>query len=104
MTLWEKACKTQGNIAPGIVNKRISNRFILKLSQELRSKTFQFTPGRGIQITQAKGAARPPKIAYTRDMIVQEAIRILLNVIYNPTFLWRVVMDLGLTKPGVIRL
>lgn len=77
----------QGNITPGIVNERISNGFILKLSQELRSETFQFTPGRGIQITQAKGGARPLTIAYTRDRIVQEAIRILLNAIYEPTFL-----------------
>lgn len=76
-----------GNITPGKVNEGISNEFILKLSQELRSETFQFTPSRGIQVTQAKGGARPLTIAYLQDKIVQEAIRIILNAIYEPTFI-----------------
>jgi retron-type reverse transcriptase len=76
-----------GNITSGIVNERIDNGFILELSQELRSETFKFTPGRRVQIYQAKGGARPLTIAYFRDRIVQEAIRIILNAIYEPTFL-----------------
>lgn len=74
-----------GNITPGIVNETldgINNDFFLKLSQELRSETFQFTPGRRIQIP--KGGTRP---ASPRDKIVQEAIRIILNAIYEPAFI-----------------
>ena len=63
-----------GNNTSGIVNERVDNGFYLELSQELRSERFQFTPGR---IT----------IASPRDEIVQEAIRIILNAIYEPTFL-----------------
>ena len=76
-----------GNITPGSVNERINKEIILKLSQELRSETFQFTPGRRNQISQAKGGARSLTIAPLRDKIVQEAIRIILNAIYEPTFL-----------------
>ena len=84
---YKKIKSRQGNIAPGIVNERIDNEFILELSKELRYETFQFTQGRMVQISQAKGGARLITIAYNRDRIVQEAIRIILNAIYEPTFL-----------------
>lgn len=61
-----------------IENDGINNVFVFiqKLSHELRSETF--TPGSGIK----KGSPPSP-----RDKIVQEGIRIILNAIYEPTFL-----------------
>ena len=70
-----------------VVNERVNNGFNRELSQDLRSEAFQFTPSRRIQISGAKGGTRPLTIASPRDEVVQEAIRMVLNAIYEPTFL-----------------
>ena len=42
---------------------------------------FSFKPGRRIQIPKASGGTRPLTIASPRNKIVQEAIRIIFNMI-----------------------
>src|ERR1700731_4509555 len=53
----------------------------------IKNKPFRFKPGRRIQIPKASGGSRPLTIASPRDKIVQEAIRMILNAIYEPVFL-----------------
>jgi len=57
-----------------------------KLSQELKTEKFQFKPGIRIHIPKASGGIRPLTIALPRDKIVQEAMRIILNTIFEPVF------------------
>jgi retron-type reverse transcriptase len=55
-----------------------------KLSQN--SGTFQFKPGRRIMIPKSKGGERPLTIAPPRDKLVQEVMRMILEIIFEPTF------------------
>lgn len=79
-----------GNITPGVLSETldgISKENFSELSESLKRETFRFKPGRRIKIPKASGGTRPLTIASPRDKIVQEAIRIILNAIYEPTFL-----------------
>lgn len=79
-----------GNMTPGVVPTTLDGMSLeefAKLSELLKNESFEFKPGRRIQIPKAKGGTRPLTIAPPRDKIVQEAMRILLNAIYEPTFL-----------------
>lgn len=62
----------------------ISN--IEELSQSLKNENFTFTPSRRIQIPKASGGTRSLPIASTMDEIVQEAMRLVLEAIYEPLF------------------
>lgn len=57
--------------------------FFLNLSDKLTTEKFQFKAGRRIQIDKA----RPLTIASARDKIVQAGLKIILNSIFEPTFL-----------------
>lgn len=79
-----------GNMTPGIVPTTLDGMSFEefgKLSESLKNESFEFKPGRRIQIPKPKGGSRPLTIAPPRDKIVQEAMRIILNAIYEPTFL-----------------
>nr|YP_010183843.1 hypothetical protein LI437_mgp26 [Coccidioides posadasii]QVG61966.1 hypothetical protein [Coccidioides posadasii] len=70
-----------GNMTPGIVPTTLDGMSFEefgKLSESLKNESFEFKP---------KGGSRPLTIAPPRDKIVQEAMRIILNAIYEPTFL-----------------
>nr|AVR57750.1 hypothetical protein C0989_000010 [Termitomyces sp. T132] len=78
-----------GNMTPGIVPTTldgISLEEIMKIKESLKDESFQFKPGRRIQIPKPKGGTRPLTIAPPRDKIVQEAMRMVLEAIYNPLF------------------
>lgn len=84
-----------GNMTPGIVPvpvpvpttlDGISLEEIMKIKESLKDESFQFKPGRRIQIPVPKGGTRPLTIAPPRDKIVQEAMRMVLEAIYNPLF------------------
>ncbi len=64
----------------------ISKNKIEKLSTELTSETFQFKPSERIWIPKANGKMRPLGIPTPRDKIVQKAMSLLLNLIYEPEF------------------
>jgi len=79
-----------GNITPGITPETldgVSHTYLLELSQSIKNQTFQFQPGRRIQIPKQSGGTRPLTIGSPRDKIVQEALRLVLNAIYEPIFL-----------------
>ena len=76
---------TQG-ITPDTLDG-ISKEILLKIQEELRSEKFKFKPSRRIAISKASGGTRPLSIAPPRDKIVQEGIRLILEAIFEPTFL-----------------
>lgn|GEM_PF-1936092 len=60
--------------------------FIEALISELKSEAFSFSPGIRIMINKASGGKIPLTIGDTRDKLVQEIIRIVLESIYEPIF------------------
>lgn len=86
---YNKIKSKPGNMTPGglIVNETldgISFQNICLLSEQLKTESFMFKPGRRINIPKHSGGTRP--IAPPRDKIIQEAMRIILNAIYEPVF------------------
>jgi len=79
-----------GNMTPGITPETldgISWEFFIDLSNRLKDEKFTFKPGRRILIDKANGGKRPLTIAPPRDKIVQEAMKLIINSIFEPTFL-----------------
>jgi len=79
-----------GNMTPACDDETldgISHEALLELSNLLRTEEFQFRPARRVEIPKASGGTRPLSIAPPRDKIVQEAIRMILEAIYEPLFL-----------------
>lgn len=65
----------------------MSSIVIDTIVEKLKSETFQFQPGRRVQIPKASGdGTRPLTIASPRDKLVQEAMRMVLEAVYEPTF------------------
>ena len=60
---------------------------IEKLSNNLKNNTFKFGPYRRVYIKKPRSTKlRPLGIPYLSDRIVQEAIRLILESIYEPKF------------------
>lgn len=78
-----------GNMTPGLDSLTLygmSNKLINSIAELLQSGQFQFQPARRVHIPQAHGSTRPLAVASPRDKIVQEAMRMVLEVIFEPTF------------------
>lgn len=58
-----------------------------KLAEALRSGSFEARPGRRVYIPKANGKNRPLGIPSVRDRIVQEAVRMILEPIFEADFL-----------------
>lgn len=79
-----------GSMTPGVDNKTydgINDQFFDKLALELTKETFRFTSVKRVYIPKKNGKMRPLGIPTYKDKIVQEAIRTLLEVIYEGKFL-----------------
>lgn len=80
----------KGIDTPGTDNKTldgISSKEFAKLSLEIRTGAYQFKPAKVIEIPKAKGGTRRLGLPCARDKIVQEAMRMILAVIYENKFL-----------------
>ena len=78
-----------GNMTPGVSPETldgISKEKLENLSLSLKSEKFSFAPSRRIQIPKVSGGTRPLSIASPMDKIVQEAMRLVLEAIYEPLF------------------
>lgn len=78
-----------GNMTPAINPETldgISSEFFNDLSKRLKDESFKFSPHRRVRIPKSNGGSRPLTIASPRDKIVQEAMRIILEAIFEPTF------------------
>lgn len=79
-----------GNMTPGIVPETLdgmSHEILEDISKQLKSESFQFKPSRRVYIPKANGGLRPLTIASPRDKIVQQAIKMILESIFEPIFL-----------------
>lgn len=65
----------------------LSSQVIEELIASLSSYKFQFTPGRKVEIPKANGKKRPITVGNPRDKLVQEVIRMVLEAIYERSFL-----------------
>lgn len=87
---YNKLKSKPGQMTPGISPKTLdgmSMEVLEKLSNSLKTRTFQFSPGRRIQIPKSSGGTRPLTIAPPRDKLIQECMRMILEAIYEPIFL-----------------
>jgi len=78
-----------GNRTPGINPITLDGFYsdtIANIIDSLKNQTFNFNPGRRIKIHKASGGTRPLTIATPSDKVVLEVIRMILEVIYEPTF------------------
>lgn len=75
-----------GNMTSGVGTETldgINNIWFDNISKDIGTGQFKFTPARRIQIPKAKGGTRPLSIGTPREKIVQEALRMILNAIFN---------------------
>lgn len=78
-----------GGMTPGVDQKTfdgINEEYFNKLIDELKTEKFKFTSVKRVYIPKANGKTRPLGIPTSRDKIVQEAIKILLEVIFEGKF------------------
>lgn len=79
-----------GSMTPGVDNLTldgVSEEFFVKLAHELSSEKFKFTSVKRVYIPKANGKTRPLGIPTSKDKLVLEAVRILLESIYEGKFL-----------------
>lgn len=79
----------QGGMTPGVDNKMldgVNDKYFEAIVKELSTEKFKFTSVKRIYIPKANGKTRPLGIPTSRDKVVQEAIRILLEIIYESKF------------------
>ena len=92
--LWEAWQQVKANKgAPGIDGKAIDEvkatgeEFVInKLQTQLREQTYQFSPVRLVEISKPKGGTRPLGIATVEDRIVQTAMKIVIEPIFEADF------------------
>ena len=65
----------------------LTMEIIQTLVNKLKKETFKFKPARRIYIPKPKGGRRPLSIPSFQDKLVQEVLRIILEAIYEPSFI-----------------
>lgn len=80
-----------GNMTPGMnptTLDGISSTVYKEIIKALKDESFQFEPGRRVNIPKSSGeGSRPLTVAPPRDKLVQELMRMILEAIFEPTFL-----------------
>lgn len=78
-----------GSMTPGVSPETldgISIEALEEISNKLKTEKFQFRTSRRATIPKPSGGSRPITVSPPRDKIVQEAMRMILEAIYEPTF------------------
>jgi len=87
---YQKITPNRGALTEGVNNTtadQISEQFFIDLSNSLREEKLKWRPVRRVYVDKpGKKEKRPLGIPTFENRIVQEAIRIVLNVIYKPEF------------------
>lgn len=88
---WRQVKANKG--APGIDGQAIADvvnqgeeAMIIKLQKQLREQSYQFSPVRIVEIPKPKGGARPLGIATVEDRVVQTAMKIVIEPIFEARF------------------
>src|SRR5215470_11694601 len=93
--LWEAWRQVKANKgAPGvdgmaiewIINTGYEEEMIQKLQEALRTHCYQFAPVRVVEIPKPKGGTRPLGIATVADRVVQTAMKLVLEPIFEADF------------------
>jgi RNA-directed DNA polymerase len=93
--LWEAWRQVKANKgAPGvdgmaiewIINTGYEEEMITKLHKALREQRYQFAPVRVVEIPKPKGGTRPLGIAPVEDRVVQTAMRLVVEPIFEADF------------------
>jgi group II intron reverse transcriptase/maturase len=93
--LWEAWRPVKANRgAPGVDGESIEalvssgreGEMISRLSRELRAQTYRFHPVRRVDIPKPKGGTRPLGIATVEDRVVQTAMKLVLEPIFEADF------------------
>lgn len=88
---YKKIANNKGAMTPGVVNitaTDINESFINKLSKELKERKFKWNPAKRIYIEKPgkNNKKRPLGINDYKNKIVQESIRMILEIIFEPSF------------------
>jgi RNA-directed DNA polymerase len=86
---WEEIRRNQGSQTAGIDQMTaidVDLNLIKKLSEELEANRYRPTPVRRVYIPKANGKIRPLGIPTTKDRIVQQALKMLLEPIFEADF------------------
>ena len=88
---WRQVKANKG--APGIDGKAIADivnqgeeAMIIRLQEQLREHSYQFSPVRIVEIPKPKGGTRPLGIATVEDRVVQTAMKIVIEPIFEAHF------------------
>jgi len=89
---WQQVKANQG--APGIDDQSIATivatgqetEMLQRLQQQLREKRYQFQPVRRVDIPKPQGGRRPLGIATVEDRVVQTAMKLVLEPIFEADF------------------
>ena len=91
--LWDVAhqniSKNKGATTKGVDEVTVdghSDERSLEIRNQLRNNTYRPSPTRRVYIPKSNGKQRPLGVPTYPDKLVQEACRILLEAIYEPTF------------------
>ena len=94
-TLWEAWRQVKANQgAPGVDGKSIEaivsagqeEQMLQTLQEQLRSKSYRFQPVRRVDIPKPQGGMRPLGIATVEDRVVQTAMKLVLEPIFEADF------------------
>ena len=91
MMAYTRIKSNPGNLTPGGDPDKetldgINERWFEKTSEELKKGSYTFKQGRRTMIPKPnKPGRRPLTVVSPRDKIVQEAIRMVLEIVYEPT-------------------
>src|SRR5215510_2836792 len=86
---WQRIRKNKGSQTAGVdgqTKDHVDDDLIKRLADKLQREDFQPTPVRRVYIPKANGKKRPLGIATIQDRIVQSALKMLLEPIYEEDF------------------
>ncbi len=87
---YEKVSRNKGALTPGVDGKTFDGMSLEKLAdiaKRVAEGTYRFQPVRRVYIPKENGKTRPLGIPTVEDRLVQEAVRTILEAIYEPVFL-----------------
>ena len=87
---YERVSRNKGARTPGVDGKTfdgMSPEELADIALRVAEGTYRFRPVRRVYIPKGNGKTRPLGIPTVEDRLVQEAVRIILEAIYEPVFL-----------------